>query len=138
MHALWLTSLLACGDKAETRVGAWAHEKGKAQVTALDAGDDGIPPTLACEASYVLAGSHSVMVEDCTPYGLGEPDNPVCGQAYKNAFSAAGATRCPEPPPVTCPKRIDELWRGWKCGENPGLVGTFANCAVQVRVSCSQ
>ncbi|GEM_PF-2589663 len=134
----WMTLSLSCGSGSESSGAGWTHERGVAASSALSASASAVPDQLSCESSYVLAGSHSRMVDDCAPFGLGEYDNAVCAQAHGDAVAAAQGTRCPEPPPVRCPQRIQELWRGWKCGGSPGLDGTFANCRVQVRVSCSQ
>jgi hypothetical protein len=129
---------LSCGSNNADEPGSWHWEKGEQADKVLDYDVDTLPDKLICEDSYTVAGSQAVLVDDCASQRGTADDNPICAQAFRNAFQAATVTNCPEPPPVSCPKRAREVWRGWRCGETPGLTGIFANCAVQIQVSCSQ
>ncbi len=117
----------------------WDHQSGTPAASVLDLDIEPLPGLMICQQSYHLVGTHSAMIEDCTGYDAGAHEqNPICKAAFEKAFKAASDTRCPEPPPVACPKQVREVWRGWKCGKKPSMNGTFVNCAVEVQVSCSQ
>lgn len=133
-----LTLTIACGDRGEGAADPWPYQKGTAAAIVLDADIDTLPASLPCEGGYTVQASHAFLVDDCGAYSAHAYENPICDAAVAQASEAARTTRCPEPPPVYCPQRIRETWRGWRCGENPGLAGQFANCSVQVRLSCNQ
>ena len=138
MTLFLLISTLGCSDSEPKTVSGWDHQRGDAATSVIDPESETPPLSLPCEGSYTVLGSHARMVEDCSVYGSDATENDVCEQAYRSAVQAGDRTRCPEPPPVSCPKSVSESWRGWKCGTTPGVQGTFANCAVHLQLSCSQ
>ncbi len=134
-----LLSALFTGCSGKNDVGVdWQFTKGTQAYKTLDPVVEPVPTSLACEEEYVIRTSHASMVESCDPFAIDGGGNPVCKAAVKKAYEAVGDTRCPEPPPVNCPLRTRADWRGWSCAEKPELKGVFANCAVEVWVSCSQ
>ena len=138
MTWLLLTALITgCSDKTSAGID-WQFTKGTPAYKTLDPVVEQVPSWLACEDEYVIRASHASLVDNCDAFAIDGGGNPVCKAAIGKAFKAVADTRCPEPPPVNCPLRTRPDWRGWSCAEKPELNGVFANCAVEVWVSCSQ
>lgn len=88
-----------------------------------------LPAFVACPGALVIYSSWAEVVPNCAGFqGPGAANNPVVQRALQNANAVAARIPCEH----DCPKRVDEIWRGWMCGGNP----LIAIGAVELKITC--
>jgi hypothetical protein len=90
-----------------------------------------LPPNVPCPGSLVIYSSWAIVVPNCNGFGgPGAGNNAVVNTALQNANAVAAQIPCAD----NCPKRVFEIWRGWRCGGNPQPIVAMA--AVEVKIEC--
>ena len=92
-----------------------------------------IPPRLECGDVITIYAAHVEIVNNCRGFaGARDFSNRVCATAAGEAGAAARRPQCP----TACPKRIEQIYRGWDCKLDTTFNTLDARCAVELSVRC--